>query len=374
MASELTNARVFGSIAASLVVHAVIAATLPSEILARTAPVERPVSELEFLVIEPSEPVVVPEPEPEEATPPPEPVRTAAIRPPAEPPRVVEPPSEPVEAPSASVTGSTTTDERPEEPVETPETPITVPGGLRLDPRAVALGAMGSGPRRPVPQDLDGPAVESAEARDERMSEQHSRFLASVGNRRDYISRREPPDLRRRPDGSFTYTGSAFSARILPDGTVQFSDRNNVRFGDFGGPESSLGATVRFDIPDALERRAGNDPYQAERRWFLDETESLRERLGTEHRTTTAVSESRSLRGNLERVWGDAAKPAPRRRASLFRIWDDLAEDETGMPMRRVVLTFIRTRLPQGSPEAYPVDELAALNARRQSAAAFEPY
>ncbi|MBC7172295.1 MAG: hypothetical protein H5U40_07720, partial [Polyangiaceae bacterium] len=229
-------------------------------------------------------------------------------------------------------------------------------------------------PRAPAPQASDGPGPESAEAQSARLSEQHSRFLATVGNRRDYITRREPPDLRRRPDGSYVFTGSAFRARILPDGTVQFSDRNNVRFADFGGPSDSVGATVRFDITDAAERRAGNDPYRAERRWFFEETESLRERLGTEHRAGVSATEQRGLRGSLERVWADATKPAVSRRAALFRIWDDLAEDETGAPMRQMVLTFIRTRLPVGSGDAFSPDELARLNGRRQSGETFAPY
>ncbi len=373
MASEVTNARLIGAVAASLVVHAVLAATLPSELRASTAPPTRPTSEVEFQVLDP-----LPPPAPElrmETTRPNERMPTASLRPTFEPPPAVAPTTEPAVTSSAtSVVPSTPPVPTPEQPEQPSDRPITVPGGLRIDPRAVALGAVGTGPRVAAPQAIDAPAVESAEARDARLGEQHSRFLAAAGNRRDYVTRRGPPDLRRRPDGSYVFTGSAFSARILPDGTVQFSDRNNVRFGEFGGPVNSVGATVRFDVTDALERRAGNDPYQAERRWFLEETESLRERLGTEHRSRTSAVEERGLRGRLERIWADATKPAAGRRASLFRLWDDLAEDETGMPMRRAVLTFIRTRLPAGSPDAYPAGELAALNERRQSGEAFAPY
>ncbi len=372
MATETTNGRVLGAVLASLAAHAVLAAALPTEIAAHTR-VREEIAEIDFQVLEIAPPPeTAPPPPAEVAPPPPEPVAVAAVAPiPDRPPVAPTPAASSSSAASTSAPQETAPSERP----APDEAPITVPGGLRIDPRAVALGAMAAaGPRTPAPQAVDAPAVESAEARDARLTEQHSRFLATVGNSRDYVTRRGPPDLQRRPDGSYVYTGSAFSARIAPDGTVQFSDRANVRFGNFGGPDNSVGATIRFDITDAAERRHGNDPYQAERRWFLSETEELRERLGTEHRTATAVTEERGLRGSLERIWGDTTKPASRRRASLFRIWDDLAEDETGMPMRRAVLTFIRTRLPQGSPDAYPAEELAALNGRRQSDEAFAPY
>jgi hypothetical protein len=39
-----------------------------------------------------------------------------------------------------------------------------------------------------------------------------------------------------------------------------------------------------------------------------------------------------------------------------------------------MVLAFIRSELPEGSPEAYPEDELAQLNRGRQSREPFAPY
>jgi hypothetical protein len=379
------NWGLYGGVVLSAIVHAVTASMMPTTLHARiqTAPSE--VSEMQFEVLE-EPPIRAPEPpEPRLEPPPPAvaPIPLTSIRPDFEPPRAEPPaeepqptrpdPVEPTEPSEGEATGGAVS-EAPEAPTEPTEPSITAPDGLRIDPRAVALGALGGGPRQIRPQAQDLPPAETAAEASRRLSEQHSQFLSAQANRRDYITRREPPDLRRRPDGSFVYTGSAFSARILPDGRVEFSDRANVRFGDFGGPSNSLGATVRFDISDAAERRHGNDPYQAERRWFLGETEELREQLTTTHRQEVSVSEGRNLRGSLERIWQDRARSAAQRRAALFRVWDGMAEDETGAPARRAVLTFVRMTLPAGSPDAYSSDELSRLNGRRVSEEAFEPY
>ena len=86
-----------------------------------------------------------------------------------------------------------------------------------------------------------------------------------------------------------------------------------------GDRGDSASATVRFDLMDGAERRHGNDPYQAERRWFLEETEELRGRLEAEHRQQQEASNSRGLRGRMERLWGSEERSPSARRAARCR-------------------------------------------------------
>jgi hypothetical protein len=89
------------------------------------------------------------------------------------------------------------------------------------------------------------------------------------------------------------------------------------------------------------------------------------ERLGTEavyHMST-----------RLEAVWHDG-RSAEARRADLFRMWDECNASRYGVEARATILGFIRRRLPRGSPDAYPPNELGRLNDRRTSAEQFDPY
>lgn len=177
-------------------------------------------------------------------------------------------------------------------------------------------------------------------------------------------TRRPPPELHPRVDGSYDFQGHVFAARIAPDGEVSFEDRPNVQVSGLGGS---------FDITDAIERRLGNDPYSAERRWFLRETEALRARLAAEVWEEDAPRRLAHFRAGLARTWARRA-PARERRASLFEAWDECAEDGVGAEARAATLAFVRDRLPAGSPDAFRASELVELNARRRSRARFSPY
>ena len=58
----------------------------------------------------------------------------------------------------------------------------------------------------------------------------------------------------------------------------------------------------------------------------------------------------------------------------IFDLWDESSEGEDGTAARRLVIEFIVETLPQGGPDAYPADELARLNASRESTLRFNPY
>jgi hypothetical protein len=152
---------------------------------------------------------------------------------------------------------------------------------------------------------------------------------------------------------------------IRPDGEVEFEDRPPVSvegFGQFG-----------FDVTDALQRGAGNDPYRAEREWFMNETEEIRDRLAARASQRVAREALSGLEDRLRRVWTSDRSVRDRKRA-LFDMWDECAEDETGAEARARIVAFIRREIAEGSTDEYGADELARLNRDRTSRARFDPY
>ena len=87
-----------------------------------------------------------------------------------------------------------------------------------------------------------------------------------------------------------------------------------------------------------------------------------------------------TVRKHAARAWARTDLSPTARRAALFELWDDAAEDGTpalvaaGDAARLAVIGFIHSYLPATSPDAYPAAELAALNARRTSKQPFAPY
>jgi hypothetical protein len=137
-----------------------------------------------------------------------------------------------------------------------------------------------------------------------------------------------------------------------------------------------------FDIGDAVERWAGNDPYASRKLSFLDRTRDERVAMGERERARLVAATEQTVRRHLERLWSRGDLTMADKRAAVFALWDDCVEGETGDPgageaglrARRHVLGFARARFPAGSPQAYSADELARLNAGRQSRARFAPY
>jgi len=133
-----------------------------------------------------------------------------------------------------------------------------------------------------------------------------------------------------------------------------------------------------FDVTDALMRRNGQDPYASRKLAYLDSTRDQRVQIGQRHRQEQLEQAAVIMKGNLDRVWS-LPTPAARREA-LFELWDECAETGSdrlvaaGREARKLVVGVIRSRIPAGSTDAYPPDELAALNRRRQSKATFAPY
>ena len=294
-------------------------------------------------------------------------------------PRVPPAPREPRQSPTRSASASVGAAveqpiTRPEpEPVERPAVP-GIPGGLRLDPRAVAIAALAAeGPSGPHVSAADEPSL-SAEERTAELNQRHSRFLSDTANAQAWITRKEPPKFEARRDGSFVYKGHAFSARIRPDGTIVFSDRDKLSFSEKGTSDGqSLGARFSFDLTDGAYRRRGADPYQAERDYVIRGSEELRDQLMAEYREKEGERALLRLTGRLERTW-TSARDAISKRAAIFKLWDDCSDDDVGAKARAAIVAFVAERLPAGGPDAFTETELQRLNQGRRSRQPFQPY
>jgi hypothetical protein len=166
----------------------------------------------------------------------------------------------------------------------------------------------------------------------------------------------------------YLYKGPQFSARILPDGSVSFDDKT---FRDFNGTSGS------FDITDMIMRGKKEDPYRHEKQAFLASTEGLRAQLQKKARAERLRGSLAMLPSHLEGIWFDRRLPAKRRRQLLFELWRDVAdgdsdEGKAGAEARKIVESFVRKHLPEGSEDAYTEDELATLNRGHKDR--FAPY
>ena len=238
-----------------------------------------------------------------------------------------------------------------------------------LDPtRVAAADALydATGPSQPGPPATlhpespdQGPSAEEAVA----MAQE---YLGAAAAAKTYITRREF-HLSQQTDGSYRYHGHAFDAVIHPDGSVGFTDRPGF---DVDLAHGSAG----FDITDAIMGSAGQDPYAAEREFFMERAEETIARLESRARTEAATHSLSGVRTRCRTIWEDATMPAAARRRALFDLWDELADGDEGAPARQAVVAYIRSAIPSSSAESFTMMELARMNANRQSAERFDPY
>lgn len=203
--------------------------------------------------------------------------------------------------------------------------------------------------------------IPDAEARSRALSAS----LQREANANPGISTAEPK-LEHWADGTYHYQGHIFSAVIKRDGTVHFSDEAR-------GSVDLKHATAHFGLNDALMRAHGEDPYGAEKAWFMQHTKDLRMRLAKAARTRDLQAALAALPIRLMRIW-QRDEPAKTRRLQIFRIWNDCADDEAGKAARARIEAFIRSELPRGSPQAYTDSELRRMNAHRPKSSLFSPY
>jgi hypothetical protein len=223
-----------------------------------------------------------------------------------------------------------------------PSAPSPQRGGVDLSlQRDPTIGAGGAPPRAPPPGSLLAPPAPPEPARPRA---------------------RELPRTQKRP---------GFIAHVDDDGAVHFENR------------------FPRDANDALMRMLGMDPYSYEKRRFAEETRPARQRMADAARVRWQAEALTHLPAMLERVWQNRSQSAAARRSTLFDLWDECLDadgdaEAPGDPTdaavtgaaraRRVILDFIRSRLPAGSPDAYTPAEIDTLNRRRSSRERFSPY
>lgn len=177
--------------------------------------------------------------------------------------------------------------------------------------------------------------------------------------------------LQEERDGTYTADEPGFIGRIDPDGSVRFENAPPLKL-------QGLGAS--FDLTDSAMRIRGIDPYQSAKLVFLERTRNMRVAMGERHRAQLLASSRDLMRGNIEAVLATVRDPRERKRA-LFELWDECGEaGDTAEPAlaaageaaRATVLEYIQREMT--GPDAYSAGELRALNSRRTSEIAFEPY
>jgi hypothetical protein len=189
-------------------------------------------------------------------------------------------------------------------------------------------------------------------------------------------------DLGLRPDGRGGYQGRrpGYRFRIERDGTIHFQDRPALD----GWAVLGLGFAAVFDLTDLVMRARHMDPYSFDKGRVMDLTRKMRDKMTATERPRQVAAALARLPGELDALWRRTDLSARERRETLFQLWDDLLEGPTpgaeegevraAAQAREELLRFVRTRLAPGTPDAFPSEELARLNARRRSRLPFAPY
>jgi len=176
-----------------------------------------------------------------------------------------------------------------------------------------------------------------------------------------------PVDARRRYRALSAYDryqAVARSAVIAQDGTVEFR----------------IPEWLHWEYGSSVFRIGRDRDFRDEKRAFLDETFEQRAQMGQVFRQRAARASLHELPWRARAVWCDPARPPSERKQLLYMMWKDAAEPEDeelgsyGAQARSILERFIAINVPEGSPEAYTIAELAGLNAGRGRAPHFDPY
>ncbi len=175
-------------------------------------------------------------------------------------------------------------------------------------------------------------------------------------------------ELKLQKDGTYKADHTTFSATVAKDGTVKIRDKANLRV---------HGLTGSFDTTDWIMRNQGMDPYASAKLEMLDRTRDQRVEIGKVYRKEQLAQSARLMQANLDNLWASTPDLAARKQA-VFDLWEECAE--TGDPLlvegaakaRALLERFVQVKL-RGA-DGFTAEELARLNARRRSRAAFDPY
>ena len=209
-----------------------------------------------------------------------------------------------------------------------------------------------------------------------------------------YLEQRPPPRLARLRDG-YAYEGGGLEARILRDGRVRFGSFDgelDLRPEYFemvdpktGEPLSSApgnqtlgGRVATFSVSNLIERASGNDPFLAEKKWFLESTQALREKMRAKHQKKMRALAVIKTRTWLQKIWSRRDLSKAERRKMICQRFIDTVDGRGGAKVKRAILSWIAQALPQNAKgrrgNAFTVEEIAACEKRNPSKQRFRPY
>jgi hypothetical protein len=205
-------------------------------------------------------------------------------------------------------------------------------------------------------------------------------YLEKTAGMPSMTSRPDDPTLRPKRGGGYEFTGTGFDATIDRDGTVHFADKyvaaelKLVPVVRDDGSATTWFFQVHYDLEAWLEHLMGNDLHRSERRWFLERTAALRDRLAREAFKRALERARVSLQRSLRAVWNDPRRTLEQKKRETFEHWDMNADDDIGALGRNVVEAFVRERCPVGSACEFRAEDCSRFNQLRKSRVPFQPY
>lgn len=179
----------------------------------------------------------------------------------------------------------------------------------------------------------------------------------------------KPRGLRRRSNGTYVYDAGPFKGVITPNGDFYFEDID-LQVAPTG--------TFRFDLTDSVMRALGDDPYVHRKMNFVRETAEFRAWLRRTSVTTSLERAVLGMRDRLDTIWRRSDLDRREKKVIFFEIWDGAIEHGArkgyGDFVRASVRSFIRRRLPPGTPGSYTREELEHFNRISTSLVPFQPY
>jgi hypothetical protein len=199
---------------------------------------------------------------------------------------------------------------------------------------------------------------------------------ASEGNRRDLLAaptaKSAPGPARDLP--GVLHGGGGVSARVAEDGRIQFRDPKDISNVHIAG----VGIAGDLDVTDQVMKLAGQRPYTAVKHKMAEETREARLCMARRAQGERQKQELLNLSSEVRKVAARLDISAAERRKLVFDIWDECLEEsgssDYGAMARATIVAIIREVFPEGSTLAYGPAELVAMNERRSSRQAFNPY
>jgi len=190
------------------------------------------------------------------------------------------------------------------------------------------------------------------------------------------VRRRRRPQYRsvRLKGGGWRFYGAGWSADVGSDGSLTFDKRSATW--------STRKMQMTFDLTDAVMRSKKKDPYAAAKLRFMAATAPWRRTLRRAARRQARKAYFAHLPGRLRALWKRNDISTLRKRALLFRLWEECLEpgrttdSVLAQQGRWMILRFIRKHLPRSGPKAFTRRELAWMGKRRKrrDLPRFDPY